>query len=266
MIRLIALDLDGTLLDSAFQVSPANLEAVGRAKERGVEVVLSTARWYGIAQRTARRLELRTPLICHNGAHIREPEEGAELLHLQIDVEPAREIVAYCDERGCETMTTINGITYMRTPMEAAIDPARLPKDMRIEHDQAQHVTGPVTGILVFGEDACRPVIERFEPRFGDRLCFPLAASEGQRPYITITHVGADKGRALRLVCERLGVPPDQVLAMGDAHHDIAMFELAGTGVAMGNATAEVQARADAVAPSNDHDGVAWAIERFVLS
>jgi Cof subfamily protein (haloacid dehalogenase superfamily) len=266
MIRLIALDLDGTLLDSAFQVSPANLEAVQRARERGVEVVLSTSRWYGIAQRTARRLELRTPLICHNGAHIREPDDGAELLHLCIEREPAREIVAFCDELACETMTTIDGVTYMRTPLEAAIDPARLPQDMRIEHDQAQHVTVPVTGILVFGEEACHAVIERFVPRFGDRLVFPLAASEGQRPYISITHIDADKGRALRLVCERLGVPADQVLAMGDAQHDIAMFELAGTGVAMGNATAEVQARADAVAPSNDQDGVAWAIERFVLS
>jgi len=266
MIRLIALDLDGTLLDSAFRVSPANLAAVQRARAQGVEVVLSTARWFGIALRTARRLELGTPLICHNGAHVREPENGLELLHLRIEPEPAREIVAFCDAGGFETMTTIDGLTYMRTPMEAVIDPVRLPKDMRIEHDQAQHVTAPVTGILVFGEDACAAVLERFEGRYAGQLTFPLAASEGQRPYLTITHAGADKGRALRLVCERLGVPPEHVLAVGDAHHDIPMFELAQTGVAMGNALAEVQARADAVAPANDDDGVAWAIERFVLS
>jgi len=266
MIRLIALDLDGTLLDPAFKVSAANAEAVRRAREQGVEVVLSTARWYGIAQRTASRLQLRTPLICHNGAHIKEPDDGAEWLHLRIEPEAAREIVAFCDEGTFETMTTINGLTYMRTPMEAAIDRERLPKDMRIEHQQAQHVTEPATGILVFGEDFCAQVTARFQEKYAGRLTFPLGSSDGQQPYITITHADADKGRALRLVCERLGIPPDQVLAVGDAYPDVPMFELAGTGVAMGNAMEEVKARAVAVAPSNAEDGVAWAIERFVLS
>lgn len=266
MIRLIALDLDGTLLDPAFRVSPANTEAVRQARGRGVQVVLSTSRWYGLAQRTARRLELTTPLVCHNGAHVKEPEDGQELLHLRIETEAAKEIAAFCDAGGFETMTTVDGITYLRVPWEDQIDPQRLPEDMRVERQQAQHVTKPVTGILVFGEEACRAVTERFEERFAAQITFPLSQSEGVQPYLAITHTEVDKGRALRLVCQRLEVPLDQVLAVGDSQHDVPMFEVAGVGVAMGNATVEVKARADAVAPTNAEDGVAWAIQRFVLS
>ena len=265
MIRLIALDLDGTLLGPDRQVTAADGEAVAAARERGVHIVLATSRWYGIAQRTARRLELPAPLICHNGAHIREPHDGPELLHLRIAPEVAREIAAFCDERGFETMTTVDGITYLRVPWEAQIDPERLPKDMRVARTHAEFVTGPVTGIHVFNDDAVQAVIDSFAEQYDGVLSFPVGLSETFQPYLTITAAGADKGRALRLVCQHLGVPLQEAMAVGDAAPDVPMFAVAGLGVAMGNAPPEVQAEAGAVAPSNAEGGVAWAIQRFVL-
>ena len=265
VIRLIALDLDGTLLGSDWRVSAIDGEAVAEARDRGVQIVLNTARWYGIALRTARRLELHTPLICHNGAHIKQPDDGAELLHLRIAKEHAREIAAFCDEGGFETMTTIDGVTYLRTPAEAAIDPQRLPKDMRVAKTHAEFVTAPATGILVFGDDAVQAVTDAFAERYAGVIGFPVGWSEALRPYVTITDAGADKGRALRLVCEQLGVPPEEAMAVGDAAPDVAMFDVAKVGVAMGNAPEDVKARADAVAPSNVEGGVAWAIRRFVF-
>lgn len=265
MIRLIALDLDGTLLDPKLRLSPLDGEAVVAARQRGVQIALATSRWYGAAQRTARRLELRAPLICHNGAHIREPNDGADLLHLRIPTDAAREIAAFCDEGGFETYTTVDGITYMRTPWEAQIDPQRLPKDMRVSHTHAEHVSGPATGFVVFGDEAVRSLIDTFAERYSGLLTFPVGVSEALRPYVTITAAGADKGRALRLVCQHLGMPPEETMAVGDAAPDIAMFEVAGTSVAMGNAPEDVKAKADAVAPSNAEAGVAWAIRRFVL-
>lgn len=265
MIRLIALDLDGTLLAPDSRVAPVDSEAIAQARERGVQIVLATARWYGIAQRTARRLEIATPLICYHGAHIQEPGGGEELLHLRIGVDEAREIAAFCDERGYETMTTVDGITYMRVPWEDRIDRQRLPKDMRLAKTHAEFVTEPATGILVFGEEAARTVGDAFAERYAGVIGFPYGRSEGAQPYLTITDAAAEKGRALRLVCERLGVAPEDVLAMGDAAPDVPMFKFARLGVAMGNAPDEVKAEADAVAPSNAEGGVAWAIRRFVL-
>jgi len=263
MIRLIALDLDGTLLGPNFRISEADQAAVAAARDRDVQIALNTARWYGLAQRSARRLELETPLICHNGAHIREPNGDAELLHLQIPTELAREIAALCDEHGFETYCTVGGVTYMRTPHE--IDPQRLPKDMRLAATHAQHITAPATGILVFGEAAVSAIVEAFGERYANELVLPIGESEGVQPYVTITAAGADKGRALRLLCEHIGVPPEETMAIGDAEPDVPMFELAAIGVAMGNAPDSVQAKANAVAPSNAESGVAWAIRRFVL-
>ena len=265
MIRLIALDLDGTLLGPDSRVAPADSEAVAAARDRGVHIVLNTSRWYGIAQRTARRLELRAPLICHNGAHIREPDDGPELLHLRIATEDARQIAAFCDERSFETYTTVDGMTYLRPPLEAQIDPERLPKDMRLARTHAEFVTGPATGILVFNDEAVQAVIDAFAERYAGILSFPVGWSEMAQRYVTITATGADKGRALLLVCQHLGVPPEDAMAVGDAAPDVAMFAVAGLGVAMGNAPKDVQAEAGAVAPSNAEGGVAWAIRRFVL-
>ncbi len=93
-IKLIALDLDGTLLNSSLNVSDRNGEAVRRAREAGVKVVLATSRWYLLARRTADRLGIDTPLICNNGAIVKRPADGAELLHLRLDQEPAQEVTA----------------------------------------------------------------------------------------------------------------------------------------------------------------------------
>ena len=265
MIKLIALDLDGTLLGPDRQVGEADSEAVAQARERGVHIVLNTARWYSLAQRTAQRLELRAPLICHNGAHIKEPADGRELLHKQIPQEVAYEVAAFCDEGGFETYTTIDGITYMRTPPKYQIDPQRLPNDMRLADRHAEFVTGPTTGILVFDEHAIEQVLDKFGERYQATLAFATAWSESLPSYVTITVTGTDKGAALQCVCEHLGVAPEDAMAVGDTAQDVPMFEAAGIGVAMGNAPDDVKQKADAVAPSNSEGGVAWAIRRFVL-
>jgi Cof subfamily protein (haloacid dehalogenase superfamily) len=265
VIRLVALDLDGTLLGPGWRVADADKAAIAAAAARGVHIVIDTTRWYEIALRTARRLELTAPMICHNGAHIKSPESGEDLLHLPIAAEIAREIASFCDERGWETYTTVNGITYMRSRWEAQIDPARLPQDMRIARTHAEHVTQPVTGILVFGDDAVQEVPAAFAQRYDGALAFPVGWSESQQPYVTVTVAGVDKGTGLRFVCERLGVPLEESMAVGDAQPDIAMLDIAGVGVAMGNAIDDVKAQADAVAPSNTEGGVAWAIRRYVL-
>ena len=265
MIRLIALDLDGTLLGSDWRIGEADSAAVAAALDRGVQIVINTARWYGLAQRTARHLELRAPLICHSGAHIKEPDDGPELLHLTIAPEPGREVAAFCDERGFETYTTVAGVTSLRTSREAGIDPQRLPEGMRVAKTHAEHVTGPVTGFVIIGEEPTRVVVEALAERYAGVLSFSAGWSEAFPPSVTVTVAGADKGRGLRLVCEHLGVPPEEAMAVGDTAQDVPMLEAAGLGVAMGNAPEDVKAKADAVAPSNAEGGVGWAIRRFVL-
>ena len=232
MIRLIALDLDGTLLGPNNRVSQEDSDAVIAARDKGIHIVLSTARWYGVAQYTSRRLELTTPLICMSGAHVQEPNEGTELLHLKIPTEIAREIATLCDQNSYETYTTVDGVTYMRTPMAAQIDPARLPKDMKLEQTHIGHVTVPATGFVVFGEEAVNALLGRFGEKYADILAFPVGS--GEQKDVAITGGPSDQGAALRLACAYLQVPRGAAMAAGGAGPDLDRYAVAARGAARG--------------------------------
>jgi Cof subfamily protein (haloacid dehalogenase superfamily) len=262
--RLIALDLDGTLLNSSLKLSEPNGEALRRALERGVKVVLATSRWYLLAKRTADRAGIETPLVCNNGALVKRPTDGEELLHLRLDQQLARDVAALADENGWETFTTIEDTTFMR--MRPGVIPERLPAGLRVSDRQADEIAkARPTSVLVFGEDGVNQIAERFLDGHRDRAHFSINRPTGYPHYVILTHPDADKGRALEMVCRDLDVPLSETMAMGDSESDLGMLSAAGLGVAMDNSPDVVKKAALHIAPSNDDDGVAWAIERFLL-
>ena len=264
MYRLLALDLDGTLLNSALRLSDTNEEAVRAAMERGVQIVLATARFYGIASRTASRLDVQTPLICSNGALVKRPSDGHELLRLDLDLDLAREVTTLGDDRGWEMFTTIGDTTYMQ--MRPGIIPERLPGGLKIADRQSEHLQeAPPTCVLVFGEDAVNEIADRFLPAYEGRAGFSINRPTNSPHYVILTHPDANKSRALETVLKDLSISPEETIAMGDSESDIGMFQLSGLGIAMRNSPDEVKREALHVAPSNDEDGVAWAINKFLL-
>ncbi len=263
-VKLIALDLDGTLLNNSLKLSDRNGEAVSRAMKGGVKVVLATSRWFGLAKRTAGRLGTDAPLVCSNGALVRRPTDGRELLHLRVDQEAAREVTALADEHGWETFTTIEDATYMR--MRPGVAPDRLPGGLRIVERQADEVArGQPTAVLVFGSDAVDEISQRILPFYDGRAKFSINRPANLPQYVVLTHPDADKSSALETVCRDLDVPLADVMAMGDSESDLGMLGIAGLGIAMDNSPDDVKRAALHIAPSNDADGVAWAIERFAL-
>jgi len=264
MYKLIALDLDGTLLNSAMRLSDGNAEALRKAIGRGFQVVLATARFYGLAKRTADRLGIDTPLICSNGALVKTPGDGRELLHLYVDHGLAREVVALGDERGWEMFTTIGDATYMQ--MRPGIIPEKLPGGLKVAERQSEHMDeGAPTCVLVYSSEAVDEIASRFLPAYEGRARFSFNRPVNSAHYTILTHPDADKARALEVVLRELGVAPDEAIAMGDSESDLGLLQLAGLGVAMGNSPDEVKRAALHIAPTNDEDGVAWAVQRFVL-
>jgi Cof subfamily protein (haloacid dehalogenase superfamily) len=262
--KLLALDLDGTLLNSALKLSDGNAAALRRALETGLQVVLATSRWYELAKRTADRIGIETPLICSNGALVKRPTDGRELLHLYLDREVAREVTALGDDAGWEMFTTIGEGTYMR--MRPGVIPEKLPAGLRIADRQSDRLEeGEPTCVLVFGNDAVLEIERRVLPVYDGRAHFSLNRPLRLPHYVVLTHAAAEKAAALELVCRELGIAPDETVAMGDSESDIGMLKLAGLGIVMGNAPEEMRAGAAMVAPSNDEDGVAWAIDRIIL-
>lgn len=263
--KLVALDLDGTLLNSSLKLSDGNASTLRRAIDAGVQVVLATSRWFGLAKRTADRLGIATPIISSNGALVKYPDDGRELFHLYVDAEAAREVVTLGDDSGWEMYTTVGDATFMK--MRPGVIPERLPAGLRVADRQSDRLgEGLPTCVMAFGPDTVREVESRFVQRFDGRVAFSINyPGGGLPPYWVMTHPEADKGRALRIVCDEMGVPPEETLAMGDSESDLGMLSFAGLGVAMSNGSDAAKRAALHIAPSNDADGVAWAVERFVL-
>jgi hydroxymethylpyrimidine pyrophosphatase-like HAD family hydrolase len=263
-VRLVALDLDGTLLTRGNTVSDANAAAVREAVAAGVHIVFATSRWYRLARRTAQALGVTSPIICHNGAMIRNPVDDRRLLELVVPAEAAREIAAIADEQRYESMATVDDVTYMITK-RGDVDPKRLPDGMVLTQRLSDHTAGGAEGFLFFMQDAVEGVRERLGRRYDGVLNLAAGYSDTFPPYLNIVHAEADKGRALRLVCEHVGVPLDAAMAIGDAAPDLEMMRVAGLSMAMGNAPDDVKAQVDVVGPGNQEDGVAWAIRTYAL-
>jgi Cof subfamily protein (haloacid dehalogenase superfamily) len=262
-IRLVAVDLDGTLLNRGNRVSDANAAAVREAVAAGIHIVIATSRWHALAKRTADALGIIAPIICHNGAHIRTAD-GGYLLRLDLPPDAAREIAAISDEQRYEAMFTVGDVTYMITK-RPDIDPARLPGGMRLTDALTPHVRDGANAFLCFGQDACDGIRERLGRRYDGAINIAYGVSATFPPYLNIVHAAADKGRALEIVCDHLGVPLAETMAIGDAAPDLDMMRRAGVSIAMGNAPDDVRREATATGPSNTDDGVAWALREWAL-
>jgi len=262
--RLVAIDLDGTLLTKGNTVSDGNAAAVREAVAAGVHIVLATSRWYILAKHTADALGITSPIICHNGAMVRSPIDGARLLDLRIPADAATDIAAIADAARYEGMVTVDDVTYFAT-RRRGVDPSRLPPGMVPAERLSGHVAAGAEGFLFFGDDAVEGLRARLGTKYDGVLNLAWGYSATFPMYLNIVHAAADKGRALALVCDHVGVPLADAMAIGDAAPDLDMMRVAGLSMAVGNAPDDVKAQVDVVGPDNRDDGVAWAIRTFAL-
>ena len=264
-IKLIASDLDGTMLDSSGGIPERNSRAVAAAMRAGVIVTISTGRMYGSAADFARRLGLgNTPIICYNGAMICS-EGGEAPMHLKLGLEVAREMLAIIMERGIYVQSYIDDRLYVKDDNDSNYLYYR--RHFGIEakalgNEVFEPKTAP-TKLLVrtSGFEESRVLIKEFSERFAGRA-FVTSSNED---FVEMMNPEADKGKCLRILAETLGIPIENVMALGDGDNDVEMIEAAGLGIAMGNARPETASAARDIAPSNDECGVAWAIEKYAL-
>jgi Cof subfamily protein (haloacid dehalogenase superfamily) len=258
-IQLIALDLDGTLLDSSEHVTRANRAAIKRAQAHGVHIVLITGRGADAPLAFGRDLGLRDPIICAHGALTKECPSGRELRHIAIPREYATALIEYAHENSLDT-AVYTGERFHRLAgaprhMEDMRGPLWVDVPNLIELAERDS-----TFIRFFGRAAVDAITNRFA---GMPVHFKFE-TWGDFEELAITSEEATKERALSELCRDLAIDPSDVLAIGDSRNDVPMLRWAGVGVAMGNSLAEVIEAAPFVTASNDEDGVARAIERFV--
>jgi len=310
-VRLVALDLDGTLILEDFALGERTKRAVRAALDRGVVVAIATGRMASSARRFAVELGLAAPLIAYQGALIREmwaegsgpgaavkpaahtghrdrarsrAREGFDpsvgdrptgdgsdrqeplgriRVHTPLAADLAREVVVWAREQGLDPHVNHLERFILRADDPNAEDYSRfLGARAELVPDLLAAIAQPVTKIIAWGGDvATLAALAAGRERFAGRVTVTMSHPH----YLEFLAPGVSKGRAVRWLARRSGVPLGQAMAIGDQHNDLEMLTAVGHGVAMPTAPAEVLAVARYVAPPVGEEGAAQMIERLVL-
>jgi Cof subfamily protein (haloacid dehalogenase superfamily) len=261
-IRLIAVDLDGTLLVNSETIPPRNLEALRRAISQGVTVAIATGRVHQSAVQFVEQLGVEnSPVISYNGAMVRLPHASEPLLHYTLDPSTASSIVQYCVSEGHHLNYYIDDEIYC----------THIDHWVRLYIKRTNDVFHPVGDLRQFAGMSPTKVLLTAYPHEVDRLLPDLQDLFSKQAYVTrsmpeyieFLNPQASKGAALAWLADHLGLRQDQVMACGDMLNDLPMIEWAGIGVAMPSAEEGVRAAADFV-PGHETEGVAEAIEKYL--
>jgi Cof subfamily protein (haloacid dehalogenase superfamily) len=261
--RLVALDLDGTLLRDDLTMSPRVENALDRAQKQGVWITLASGRGYPALKPWVARLGITVPVIGYQGARITDPLNDQTICEYPFPPEMVAEVAEYARE--CDLSLTLYANDEIYVERKRHSD-AFYNKWFGLPIHVVTSITkaapaNPVKFLITATEEELDVLHPEVQARFGG--CLQIVRSHPL--FLEGMALGVSKGTALAWVAQHLRIPQAETLAMGDAGNDVEMLAWAGMGVAMGNASVEARAAADYVAPSVDEDGVAIALEKFVL-
>ncbi|MDP3487898.1 MAG: Cof-type HAD-IIB family hydrolase [Bacillota bacterium] len=264
-IKLIALDLDDTLLLPDRTISEQSVKALAAARQQGVMVVLATGRMFRAAVPFAQQLQLDLPLIAYQGALIKTTETREVLRAVELTAVQCHPVLEFLAEKHIHANLYIDDELYIAEMNEVA---ARYASFSQVP----VHVVGELTSfefkhatkIVAIGNPL--HLHENIEPQAKERFGSSLTINTSRPHFLEFGHPQATKSSALAFLGKRLGIAREEMLAIGDGANDLDMIEYAGIGVAMGNADDRLKAVADYITTSNVEEGVAKAIEWFCFS
>ncbi len=269
-IRLLVLDLDGTVVGDSNQINPVVKQAIAAAQARGVQVAIATGRMFRSALRFHQDLGITLPLMTYQGALIKDPATDELLRHLTVPQDLAIQILDYLEQSDLQQQLSIHCYKddrlFVRTLTPGSTDYAKRSNIEPIPVGDLRSLVqeGEPTKILALSEDTAlidqlwRSLSQCYTP---DQLYFTKSVPT----FLEATHPLANKGTAVHFLAEKLGLDAGNVMAIGDNFNDLEMIQYAGVGIAMGTAPDAVKAAATWVAPDVESDGVAAAIEQFIL-
>lgn len=280
MVKLIATDMDGTLLNASHEITPENIEAIKYAQSKGVTVVIATGRAFYEASRPVTEAGLKVPYICLNGAEVRD--ESFNIVHtaslnkemsdaIQNKLKQADVYYQVYTNRGIYTEDPEKDLAIyvdiakhagqhadeeaIRQHIQSRIDNGTL--KVVSSYEQIESVPGElIMKILAFDTDLQK--VARVKEELAEHV--NLAVSSSSIGNIEVTHAEAQKGMALQAIADQLNIDMQDAMAVGDNMNDASMLERVGHPVAMANGVEAVKALSTFTTDSNEDSGVAKAI------
>jgi len=262
-IRLLLADVDGTLVTQQKVLTQHTIEAVRKVQEAGILFAVTSGRPPRGMQMLVAPLRLTTPIAAFNGGLLVEPDMSPLAEHTVPAelVEPAIELL----ESFALGVWVYRGADwYVRDAQGPHVD--REEMTVQFPPTVVQSFTGIAEGVAkIVGVSDDHDAVERASLAAADRFGDTVSASRSQPYYLDVTHPEANKGCVVRELAARYDIPTEAIATIGDMPNDVLMFAHSGLSIAMGNAGREVQRAARRVTRSNDEDGFAYAVQRFVL-
>lgn len=261
--KLVAADLDDTLLDKDFQLTGPVRQAVAAVRDAGAHFTISTGRMYRSAARLAGELGIDLPLITYQGALVKNSLSGEVLIYRPLPLEHARRIIARIHQKGFHINAYLDDrLLVERDTPEGRRYAAVAGVAQEVVGDLLDYLDRDPTKVLaIAGEPELDALAAEMEP-----VCGGLVHIVKSKPYfLEFSHIEATKGHALADLAGRLGIDRAEVMAVGDSYNDLEMLEYAGLGVAVANAREDIKRRAGYVTEAPYGDGVVEALRKFVL-
>ena len=261
--KLIAVDLDDTLLDEQLRITAPVREAVALALAAGVKFTFATGRMFRSAKPYATSLGLEIPLITYQGALVKNPLDGGEFLYRPLPLDYARELIAHIHTLGYHLNVYLNDRLYMEndTPegrRYAAI--AQVPPEY--VGDFLAFLDQPPIKLLTIAEES---LLDQLSAVLTPQYAGKVHISKSKPYFLEFSHPQATKGYALQALAASYGIKREEVIAIGDSYNDLEMVEYAGLGVLVANAREALKIKADYVTRGSNGDGVVEVIEKFIL-
>lgn len=262
--KLIAVDLDDTLLDSRRRISQRTIETIQRVQQRGIYVTFATGRMFCSAQPFAKQLNIDLPLITYQGALIKNVLSEEVLLHRTIPLDLARQLIKLLQQDNYHINLYIDDDLFVAQANELGERYARNCRvDLNVVGDLLAFMKVAPTKILaVDSPQRISKLQQQLEQIYTPDV---LHICTSKPEFLELSHPEATKGHALAELAKLFNVRQQEIMAIGDSYNDIEMLEYAGLAVVMDNAHDDIKKFADYIAPSNDQDGVAEVLEKLVL-
>ncbi|MBT2581201.1 Cof-type HAD-IIB family hydrolase [Planococcus sp. ISL-109] len=263
MYKMIAIDLDGTLLTDGLTISQDTVTAIQKSMELGIVVTIATGRMYPSAKRFALELGIDAPLITYQGAMIQAATGGEVLRERLVSFEIAEQLIRIAADKNMHLQVYQDDVLYSAVETAEVMAYSKEVKvPYTIEPDLLKLAQKGFTKLLFINEtDGLDLLQNELQALFGEEAWVEKSKSH----YLEVTNPEANKGSALLFLAQQLGIDRSEIIGIGDNHNDSELVKSAGFGIAMGNAVAELKELADYTSFSNNEEGVLHAINKYIL-
>lgn len=267
MYKLIALDLDGTLTNDAKEVTPYTKQVLHEAVKKGASIALVSGRPTIGIRRVEQELELDRIggyILAYNGGHILDCKTGEDIYKVQFPRDCMEEAIGFARKNNVAMVSYDETGIVTEGPMDKYVEHESFNNGIPAKkvEDLAAYLSYPFVKMVMCGDPA---KISELEPIMAEHFRGRLDIYKAESIYLEVMPLGIKKSAGLQKLMDVLGIDRSELIACGDANNDLPMMEIAGLSVAMENAYENVKQVADYVTKSNNDDGVAYAIKKFVL-